>query len=372
MTDNNETNYDADITKEDGEAKITAEISWETLQDYREEALAGLRENVDIDGFRQENIPEDVLEDHIGEMGVISEMAQLAISDIYPKIVADNKLQTIGRPDVKITKISKDNPLEFEATATLMPTVKLADNYLEIAAEAYEDAEEEAESEGGNEEIDDDEVEEAIQAIRQQWAQAQKQQEAQQEADGDDFDPSELEVTEEDLPEVDDEFVKQVSNAETVDEFKETIRENIGKQNNRKQEEAKRGQMIQAVVDAATADLPDLVVEGELDKMMAQFESDVARSGMEMDDYFEQADTSKEEMRDKWRPDAERRAKTQLVLNKIAAEEDIQADDEAVDEEVKQIMAQYDDEVPEARARTFVRSRMINENTIEFLESQAK
>ncbi len=142
-------------------------------------------------------------------------------------------------------------------------------------------------------------------------------------------------------------------------------------QNKRKADEAKRGAMIQAIVDAAEADLPDLVVDGELDKMMAQFESDVARAGMEMDDYFEKTETTKEEMRDKWRPDAKRRAKTQLVLNKIAAEEDIQADDEAVDEEVKQIVAQYE-EVPEARARMFVRSRMINENTIQWLEDQVQ
>jgi FKBP-type peptidyl-prolyl cis-trans isomerase (trigger factor) len=58
-------------------------------------------------------------------------------------------------------------------------------------------------------------------------------------------------------------------------------------------------------------------------------------------------------------------------LNKIAADEDIQADDEAVDKEVEQIVAQYK-EVPEARARMFVRSRMINENTIQWLEDQVQ
>lgn len=369
MTDDTTPDYDADINEKDGDAQITATVPWSTLKTYRQEALAGLQQNVSIDGFRKGNIPEDVLEDHLGEMGVVSEMAQLAIQDVYPKIIADNDLQTIGRPDVKITKISKDNPLEFEATATMMPTVELPDNYLEIAAEAYKNADSD-ESEGGGEEVSEEEVSEAIENIRYQWAQSQKQARA-QESGEEDIDPSDLEVKEGDLPELTDEFVQKISNNETVEEFKATLKENIATQNKRKQHEAKRGEMIQAVVDSAEVELPDLVVDGELDKMMAQFESDVARAGMEMEDYFKQADTTKEEMRDKWRPDAKRRAKTQLVLNKIAAEENIQADDEAVEQEVEQIKKQYE-EVPEARARMFVRSRMINENTIEFLESQAE
>jgi len=365
MTDDTNIDYDANVTKEKSEAVITAEIPWETFENYRKEALKSLQDSVSIDGFRDKKIPEKVLEEHVGEMGIISEMAQFAISDIYPKIVADNELQTIGRPDVKITKISKGNPLEFEAIATMMPTVELPDDYLDTAAKTYQEASESNEGEPAT----DEEVEEAIENIRQQWAQSQAQQKAQESGEKIDF--NNLEITDEDLPDVDDDFVQKISSNETVADFKKTLKENLQDQKERKAAESKRGKIIDAIVNSAEADLPDLIIDGELDKMMAQFESDVARAGMEMDDYFEQADTTKEEMRSKWRPDAKRRAKTQLVLNKIAADEDIQADDEAVDEEVKQIVAQYD-EVPEARARMFVRSRMINENTIEWLEEKAK
>jgi trigger factor len=364
MTEDTNTDYNADITKESGEAKITAEISWDTFENYRSQAIESLQDSVSIDGFRDKKIPEKVLEEHVGEMGVISEMAQFAISDVYPKIVAENKLQTIGRPDVKITKISKGNPLEFEATATMMPSVELPDNYLEIAAEANEGDDAEADSP-----VTDADVDEALENIRQQWAQSQAQQKAQEPEE--EVDIENLEISEEDLPEIDDEFVQKISSNETVDEFKGALKENLQDQKSRKADEAKRGKIIQAVVDSAEVEIPKLIVEGELDKMMAQFESDVARAGMEMDDYFKQADTTKEDMRDKWSPDAKRRAKTQLVLNKIAADENIQADDDEVDKEVKQIKEQYQ-EVPEARARTFVRSRMINENTIEWLEKQAK
>ncbi|MEX2368887.1 MAG: trigger factor [Candidatus Paceibacterota bacterium] len=355
-----ELDYDAKIKKQDGEAIITAVISWDTLKSFRPQALEGLRENVSIDGFRKGKIPEKVLEEHVGPMGIISEMAQLAISEAYPKIITAEKLQTIGRPDVQITKISKGNPLEFKATATLMPTVELPKDYLKPAGKAWA----EAESEAG--EVSDEDVTEAIESIRQQWARAQAMQEADE-----DVNPAELEIDEEELPEVTDEFVSQISEAKTVAEFKQVLKENIAAQNERKSKEAKRSALLQAIVDTAKADLPSLIIESELDKMMAQFESDVTRAGMELDDYFKQTEVSKEEMRDKWRPDAARRAKTQLVLNKIAADESIQADDEAVDREVEQIVNQYK-EVPEDRARMFVRSRMINENTIQWLEEQVQ
>jgi trigger factor len=242
----------------------------------------------------------------------------------------------------------------------MMPTVELPKNYLEAAKKSYEEAS------GESEEVSDDQVEEAVENIRQQWAQAQAMQDADE-----DVNPAETDISDDDLPEITDEFVGKISKAKTVDEFKKILKENISAQNDRKADEAKRGAMIQAIVDTAEADLPKLIVDGELDKMMAQFESDVSRSGMDMDDYFEKTNTTKEDMRDKWHPDAKRRAKTQLILNKIAADEDIQADDEAVDKEVEQIVAQYK-EVPEARARMFVRSRMINENTIQWLEDQVQ
>lgn len=358
---NSET-YTADIEKDGNALTITAEIPEETLEQYREPALKSLQDTVSLDGFRDGNIPEDRLLKEVGEMGVLQEVAQLAIQDVYPKIIADNEVQAIGRPNIKITKLSPDEPVAFTAETITMPEVNLPDNYKEIAKEAAQEADEET-ADQNTDGASDDEVDEAIDNIRRQMAQAQAR-----EAAGEDADLTDIEVTEDDLPELTDEFVQQISEEDSVDAFRETVRENLTEQQNRKTAEAKRGKVIQAVVDATTAELPDLVVDGELDKMMAQFESDVARSGMELEDYFEQADTDRESMRDKWRPDAKRRAKTQLVLNKVAAQEEITVDDEAVSEQVEELMENYED-VSEARARTFVRSRMINEETIDFLES---
>lgn len=364
MTDDaNKKEYEANITEDGGDVTIEATIPVDVVENYRESALDRIRKEVSLDGFRDEKIPADVLEERVGEMNILQEMAGQAVQDIYPKIIADNEIQAIGRPDVKITKIAPDSPVAFTAEATTMPEVTLPDNIAEVAKKGLEEAEK-TEEEG---EVTEEDVDEAIDNIRRQWAQSQKR--AEMEEGG--MDPEDLEASEEDLPEIDDEFVKKISNDETVEEFRATLKENIAEQNKRKASEAKRGRVIQAVVDASTADLPDLVVEGELDKMMAQFESDVTRSGMDMEEYFEQADTTREEMREKWLPDAKRRAKTQLVLNKIAAQEDIHPDEEAVESEVEQVVENYED-VDEARARTFVKSRLTNEKTIEYLEELAE
>lgn len=367
MTDTSDLQYSADINEDGNSLEITAELPTETLEAFREPAMQELQQEVSIDGFRDGNIPSERLEQEVGEMAILQEMAQLAIQDIYPKIIADNDLEAIGRPDIKLTKLSPDEPVEFTATTTTMPEVTLPDNYKEIARDAAEDiAESESEDAEDNNAVSDQDVDEAIDNIRRQMAQAQ----AREQAD-DDVDPSELEVSEDDMPELTDQFVQQISEADTVESFRDDVRDNLANQQQRKEEEAKRGQIIEAVVDAASAELPDLVVEGELDKMMAQFESDIQRSGMEIDEYFEQADTDREAMREKWRPDAQRRAKTQLVLNKIAAEEEIEVDDEEVAVEVDELMENYED-VSKARARTFVQSRLINEKTIDYLESLAE
>jgi trigger factor len=365
MTDTSDLQYSANIDEDGNDLEITAEIPTETLKKFREPAIEELQQEVSIDGFRDGNIPEDRLEQEVGEMAILQEMAQLAIQEIYPKIIADNDLEAIGRPDIKLTKLSPDEPIEFTATTTTMPEVELPDNYKEIAREAAEEASE-TENEESDNEVTDEDVDEAIDNIRRQMAQAQ----AREQAD-DGTDPSELEITEDDMPELTDQFVQQISEADTVEAFRADVRDNLANQQDRKEEEAKRGQIIEAVVDASSVELPELVVEGELDKMMAQFESDIQRSGMEIDEYFEQADTDRDDMREKWRPDAQRRAKTQLVLNKIAVEEEIEVDDEEVAVEVDELMENYED-VSRARARTFVRSRLINEKTINYLESLAE
>jgi FKBP-type peptidyl-prolyl cis-trans isomerase (trigger factor) len=114
--------------------KIDGEIPYEALEKHRAAALAELGKNVSVDGFRKGHIPEKVLLDRVGEMALLTEMAERALARAYPEIVSEHALDVIGRPDITITKIAKNNPFGFSARVAVVPEVILPD-YKKIARE---------------------------------------------------------------------------------------------------------------------------------------------------------------------------------------------------------------------------------------------
>ena len=103
--------------------------------------------------------------------------------------------------------------------------------------------------------------------------------------------------------------------------------------------------------------------------MLAQMKGDIERMGLKFDDYLKHIKKTEEDMKKDLRPDAEKRAKSQLALNKIAVEEKIEPNKEAVEKEVAHIVAQYKDADPE-RARIYVETMLTNEEVFKFFEAQ--
>ncbi|MEK7194396.1 MAG: trigger factor [Patescibacteria group bacterium] len=118
-----------------GEAVITGEITLESLEQARGEALKHLNGEIEISGFRKGNIPENILVKNLGEMKVLEETAEVALAHQYGNIMSETKLKPIGRPEVAITKLVPGIPLEFKITITLEPEFDLPD-YKKIASEA--------------------------------------------------------------------------------------------------------------------------------------------------------------------------------------------------------------------------------------------
>ena len=116
----------------DSEAQIVGEISLEFLKKLRKEALANLNKAYSLPGFRAGHIPEDVLVKNVGEMKVIEECAELALGREYSNIILETKLNVIGRPDIAITKMAPEVPLEFQIRVPLEPEFDLPD-YKSIA-----------------------------------------------------------------------------------------------------------------------------------------------------------------------------------------------------------------------------------------------
>ena len=115
--------------------------------------------------------------------------------------------------------------------------------------------------------------------------------------------------------------------------------------------------------------MPKILVENELHKMQAQFEDDIARAGLKIDDYLKHIKKSKEDLAKEWTPDAEKRAKVQLIITKIALDEKIVADPEVVKKEVDNLLKTYKD-ATEDRTRAYVEMMLTNEKVFEWLENQ--
>ena len=120
-------------TLENSEIEIKAEIPEKIISKYRDRAIKSLGKNVKIDGFREGHIPENILISKIGEQAILEEQAQMALADVYPVIIQNEKLNVIGRPEVTVTKIAPKNPIEFKIRTAVMPDIKLPD-YKKIAS----------------------------------------------------------------------------------------------------------------------------------------------------------------------------------------------------------------------------------------------
>ncbi|MBU2219111.1 trigger factor family protein [Patescibacteria group bacterium] len=124
----------------DSEIEITGEISAGDFESCREQTIKELSENIQIDGFRPGKIPEKILIEKIGEQAIMERMAEIALQKEYFKIIEEKNIQAIGRPEIIITKIARNNPLGFKLKTAVMPEIELPD-YKKIANEAMEEKE---------------------------------------------------------------------------------------------------------------------------------------------------------------------------------------------------------------------------------------
>lgn len=302
------------------EREITGELPAAEFAAFRAPALAHLGEHAQIPGFRPGSAPEAVLVKHVGEERLLMEMAELALRDLYPKIVETEKLDVIGRPEIVITKLAKDNPLGFKIKTAVTPKVKLPD-YAKLARE-------ENKKEAEPIVVKDEEVAEVL---------------------------AELERNKADLSKLEDP--------------KKTIRENLTKEKEFKARDKKRLTIMEAIIAGSEIPLPGILVESELDRMLAELKHDIERVGLKYEDYLKHLKKTAEEMRVAWRADAEKRVKTGLVLEKIREAEKLSGKPEEIEAELKHLASHYPDAAPE-RLRAHVEAVLANEAVWRFLEEQ--
>ncbi|KKR43280.1 hypothetical protein A2356_03635 [Candidatus Nomurabacteria bacterium RIFOXYB1_FULL_39_16] len=342
------------------EVEIEGELGSEAFEGYFKQALKKLGERVKLDGFREGKVPESVLLANIPEMQILEEMAQLALNEHYPKMLEDEKIDAISRPEISIIKLARNNPLGFKIKTAVLPEIKLPE-YKDIAKKILSkvtDAEK-------NIEVSEEDLENTIMDIRK--SRAPKVHMAEHEHKEGEVHP-EPELPKE-TPELNDEFVRALGPFKDVADFKDKLKANIKLEKENQQKEKTRLKIIEKIIDDSKMDIPEILVNIELDKILYKMESDITQMGLKFEDYLKHLNKTIEDLRKEFRGDAEKKAKLALILNEIAKAEKIVADEEQVAQEVAVILEHYKDADPE-RARIHAENVLTNEKIFQFLESQ--
>lgn len=336
--------------------EITGEIPASDFETFEAKALERLGQNVELPGFRKGHVPADVLKSRLGDMAILEEMAELALSGAYPKIIDENKVFAIGRPEISLTKIARGNPLGFTIKTAILPTFTLPD---------YKKFAQENNKEKISVTVTDEDVEKALLEIRRMRA---HQELHEKEGDHDHHDHGDA-LSDDKLPPLDEAYVKTLGNFDSIDALKAKLRENIALEKEQEEKSKRRVSLFDKLISKTEIDLPDVLVEAELEKLFSRMKHDIERAGLSMEDYLKHLGKTETTIREDWTPDATKRAKMELIIDAIAKAENIKPDEKRAEEDTAYLIGQYKDADP-LSTRLYVEHVLTNEKVIEFLENQ--
>jgi FKBP-type peptidyl-prolyl cis-trans isomerase (trigger factor) len=339
--------------------KLSVSIPFSEIEASKQAALQELKNSIEIDGFRKGTAPDKMITDRVGEGEILDRASRIALNKIFPKILDEEKIEVISAPQIEVTKLAEGTPFEFNAVLAIMPAVVLPD-YAKIKDAIPE-------TDPKEHDVSDEELTKFVDSIRQQRAQAVKN--AQTPADKKDDAPAE--ISEEDLPALDDAFVKTLGQFDGVDDFMTKVRTHLSEEKLIKAKQKRRAAVLEKLATDTVAEIPDILVEQELDRLSMQFENQLRSMGLDATTYYDNIKKTREELRNDWRADAEKRVKINLVLPEIANKEKIAPDMETVAKESEHVMSQVKDADP-AHTRLYVYGALLNELVLEFLETGKK
>lgn len=337
--------------------ELAGAIPAEVIATYKDDALKHIAAEVELPGFRKGHVPADLALKKVGEVAVLEEAVELCMRDLYPTLIDIQKIDPVGRPDIRITNPPTGGPVGITVTLTLYPTVELP----KVPAGGWQNFAGKIEIEAVPDVLDA-EVDEALNKIRAARA-------TQPTATTDPTLPAT--PTEPVLPALDDAFAQSLGQFADLADLKVKLKENMKQEKEQKAKEARRGKIIDLLLEKTNVAVPAIFVDSELEKILGQMKEDVQRFGLSFDDYLKRMQKTEEQVRDEFREQARKRAKLQLALNKLAEDEKIEADKEKVDEEMKHAMEHFPDARPEL-VRIHIETVLRNEKTLQLLEGSDK
>ena len=185
------------------------------------------------------------------------------------------------------------------------------------------------------------------------------------------------EIKKKELPELDDEFAKDVSEFDTLKELKESIKEKQQKQNDEKAKYETQEAVIKAVCEDIQVEIPSGMVESEIDNMLKDIEQRLSYQGLKLEQYLQMMGKTEEDMKKEYEPQAIDAIKSRLALEAVIKEEKIEATDEETDEKLKEMAKNYGKENDEEflkneNVRNYLKQGLASEKAIDFLVENAK
>ncbi|ENH95770.1 trigger factor [Gracilibacillus halophilus YIM-C55.5] len=384
---------------------LTIEVDADKFDEALDEAFKKVVKQVEVPGFRKGKMPRGLFEKRFGVESLYQDAVDLILPTEYTNAVDETGIEPVDQPEVDIEQIEKGKNLIFTAKVTVKPEVTLGDyKGLEVEEEdttvTDEDVEEELKQQQEQQaELvvkEEGEIEEGDTAVIDfegfvdgeafEGGQAENHsleigsgsfipgfeeqlvgKKAGEETEVDITFPEEYhaehlagkdatfkvkihEVKGKELPELDDEFAKDVDDeVETLDELKDKTKKRLEDQKQTDAENNKRESLIDQATENTEVDIPDAMVDSELDRMLQEFEQRLQMQGMTLDMYYQFSGQDENALKEQMREDAGKRVKTNLVLEAIASEESIEVTDEDVDQELENMASAYSMEVDQIK-----------------------
>lgn len=417
-------------TKNKNEVKLEITIAKEEFNNAIKQAYFKNAKYFAIPGFRKGKAPQNIIERQYGEEIFYDEAFNIVAPDAYDEAIKENKLDVVSKPDVDITQIGKDKDLIFTAIVQVKPDVELGDykgielkkiEYKVTAKNIDEKLKEMADRNSRLVEIKDRAVKEGDTAVidfegfvdgkafeggkaenhsleigsktfipgfEDQIIGMKNDEEKDinvkfpeeyfsKELAGKDavFKVKLHEIKEKQIPEINDEFAKDVSEFETLDELKASIKDKLKDENKNRAKYELEDAAIKLVVKNAKIDIPSGMIDLEIDNLMHDLEHRLEYQGIKLDDYLVMTGKTEGEFRKEYEEQATNSVKTRLVLGKIAEVEKIEADSKKVDERLEEMASMYGKKVEEMKENEniveYVKNGLVREATIEFLTKNA-
>lgn len=420
-------------TLEKSMVKLTIEVDAERFEEGMKHAYSKNKNKITVPGFRKGKVPRQLIEKTYGAEIFYEDAVNYIIPDAYDKAIEENNLEVVSRPEVDVQQVEKGKSMIFTAEVAVKPEVTLGE-YKGIEIEkndidvTEEDVDKEIEKvrdknsrlvditdravenddqvvidfegfidgepfEGGKSEnysltigshsfIDTFEdqligknIEEDVE-VNVTFPEDYQQEDLQGKPAL--FKVKVKEIKFKELPAVDDEFAKDVSEFDTLDEYKQDVKAKLLEQKENAAKAKKQEDVLQKIIENATMEIADPMIDLQAENMTQDFATRLQYQGLSLEQYFGFTGQNMATLKDTMKTDAEKRIKSRLVLEAVAKAEDIQVTEEELDEELNKMAEAYKMEIEKIKEtvgeeeKESIKDDIKNRKALDFITEQAK